>query len=126
MKLPQVMGMVFCEQFDIASYSLRRVFQGRHFATFPARADPFLIYAALYSRGVEGVVQCTCVRMEDEHEVFSFRTWRAFPPGTVVQLFIPVRRIRFASPGRYVFRLFFDGTELTHRYLEVIREERRK
>jgi|SRR5579859_6866689 len=124
MKLPQVMGMVFCEEFDVSSFSLRRLFQGRYYRTFPASAGPFRIYAALYSGGVEGLVQCTCTRMEDEHEVFAYRIWRSLPPGTIVQILIPIRRIRFTTPGRYEFKFLFDGSEIANRYLEVIREAR--
>jgi hypothetical protein len=31
--------------------------------------------------------------------------------------------MEFAAPGRYLFKLLFDGIELTERFLEIARED---
>ena len=116
------MGLVFCREFDSATFSLRGLFQGLYFSAFPANTDPFIVYASMYSGGVEGTLQLTCTRLETERDIFTHSERRSFANGAVIQLLMPVSRLRLPAPGRYAFRLQFDGTELTYRYLEVIRE----
>ena len=44
MKLPQVMGLVFCERLNPLTFSLERLFQGRRFRTFPTPPQHFEVY----------------------------------------------------------------------------------
>lgn len=121
-KLPQVMGLVFCEEFDPLTFSMRGLFQGRYFSTFPTGPQEFTVYSAVYSGGLEGTMELSCEQMETEKTIFAIQTWRILIPGMVMQYPIRVKRIHFPAPGRYVFRLRFDGAELATRFLEVIRE----
>jgi hypothetical protein len=63
-KIPQVMGLVVCEEFDPLTFSLRRLFQARSFAVFPTKLQEFTVYSALYSSGLEGKMESRCVRIE--------------------------------------------------------------
>jgi hypothetical protein len=121
-KIPQVMGLVLCEDFDPHTFSLRRLFQARRFSEFPTPGNDFTVYAALYSGGIEGRMELKCVRMETEEPIYSMRWWRLLPAGVVIQYPLQVRRIQFPAPGRYAFKLGFENTELALRYLEIIRE----
>ena len=123
MKLPQVMGMVFCQNFDPRSFSLQGLFQRRDSATFPTPPHQFTIYAALYATEIEGKIELNGQQMRTEREVYRHRQWVHFPRGEVLQLIIPVRMLVFPAPGRYTFRLLFDGHELTQRHLNVCRVE---
>jgi hypothetical protein len=120
-KLPQVMGLVFCEEFDPQTFSLRRLFQGRQFSVFPTPPQQFTVYSALYSGDLEGTMQLTCERMETESVIYRFREWRQFPAGVVVHWMHRLKRLRFPAPGRYSFKLLFDDVQLVERYLEVMR-----
>jgi hypothetical protein len=120
-KLPQVMGLVFCEEFDPQTFSLRRLFQGRQFSTFPTAPQEFLVYSALYGGSLEGTIELNCERMETETAVYRFREWRVFPGGIVSHWMHRLKRLRFPAPGRYSFKLLFDGTQLVERYLEIMR-----
>ena len=125
MKLPQVMGLVFCERFNPLTFSLERLFQGRQFRIFPTSPQDFDVYAALYSDKSEGRLELVVTRMETEEDVYHHRQWYRFPGSYVMQVQIPVRKIRIAAPGRYQFKLLFEGHELTSRFLEIDRERAR-
>ncbi len=105
MKLPQVMGLVFCERFTINATtheaSLDGLFQALRYRTFPGTPQPFVVYVSLYGSSVEGTIEMRCTRLETETDVFSYRVWRSLPDGYVVQLPIPVRMLRFPAARRY-------------------------
>ena len=123
-KIPQVMGLVICEEFDPLTFSLRRLFQARRFSEFPTEPQEFTVYSALYSGGIEGKMELRCVRMETETVVYQYREWRVFPAGIVMHWMHQLKRMRFAAPGRYSFKLLFDDVELVERYLEVMRKKK--
>jgi hypothetical protein len=125
MKLPQVMGLVFCKRLNPLTFSLERLFQGRRFRSFPTPPQYFEVYVALYSDKAEGLLELLVRRMETEEDIYHHRQWFRFPGGFVMQLQIPIRKIRFAAPGRYQFRLLFEGKELTVRFLDISREQSR-
>ena len=127
MRLPQVMGLVFCERFGIDPLrhrvSLEGLFQALRFDRFPTRPQEFTVYAALYGIAVEGTIELEVVRLETEMEIYRYRKWVAFVGGTVHQMEFRVKTLRFPAPGRYGCRLLFEGNLLTERYLDVFRED---
>jgi hypothetical protein len=127
-KLPQVMGLVFCESLDLGTgpgqASLRRLFQGRGFAAFPGPPTGFVVYAALYGEKQEGKMELVATRLETEEDVYRYTKWQHVPgEGLTLQLFLPLARVVFPAPGRYAFRLLFEDQELTQRHLEVHRKD---
>ncbi len=122
MKLPQVMGLVFCERLNPLTFSLERLFQGRQFRRFPTPPQDFEVYVALYSDNAEGRLELLVRRMETEEDIYHHRQWLRFPGGYVMQLQFAISKIRFAAPGRYQFNLQFEGKELTSRFLEIDRK----
>ncbi len=127
MKLPQVMGLVFCRRFAVNTTtheaSLEGLFQAIEFKSFPTQPQRFDVYAALYSGRAEGAVELVGRRLETEKDVYRYRRWFSFTGGYVIQLQIPVRKMVFAAPGRYQFALMFEGAELTKRFLEISQED---
>jgi hypothetical protein len=122
-KLPQVMGLVFCEGFDVPTLALRGLLQARRFSKFPSDSPPIVVYRALYSRGLEGTIQLDCVRLETESVIFRHREWVNLPAGTVIHWMKTIERMIFPAPGRYSFKLLFDDIELTERFFEVMRDK---
>ncbi|MFL5340778.1 MAG: hypothetical protein ACJ8F7_11565 [Gemmataceae bacterium] len=125
MKQPQVMGLVFCERLNPLTFSLERLFQGRRFRRFPTQPHDFEVYSALCSDNFEGRLELVVTRLETEEDVYRHRQWCRSPGGFVLQLQVPIHKIRFTAPGRYQFRLLFEGKELTGRFLDISREEGR-
>ena len=71
MKLPHVMGLVFCEEFEAQTFSLRRLFQRRNCTTFPSPPQQFMVYTALYSPELEGKIELSCLNLLTEREVYT-------------------------------------------------------
>ena len=118
------MGLVFCDAFEAPSRALRGLFQARRYSAFPAMSEPFTVYGALYCSGLEGTIELVCVQLETERTVFRNRTWATLAGGIVIHWMTRVERMVFPAPGRYSFKLMFDGMELTERYLDVAREKK--
>jgi hypothetical protein len=124
-KPPKVAGLILCKRMaiDVATgeMSLVGVFQTLSFGVWPALADPFIAYTALYGGSGEGTMKLTITHLETEEDVFVRQYWSGFSgQGLTVHMEIPVRGCGFPRPGRYAAMLRFDDYELTERYFDVL------
>jgi hypothetical protein len=124
-KPPKVAGLILCKRvgIDVAvgEMSLVGLIQVLSFATWPAPADPFAVYAVLYGGSGEGTIELIITRLETEEDIYTRQRWTGFTgQGLIVHMEIPVRGCIFPGPGRYVATLRFDEYELTQRYFDVL------
>jgi len=121
MKLPEVVGLTLCERFEIKQgmASLVGVFQGLHFASFPAPVKQFVAYSGLSGKSIEGTMELTVTRLAGEKDLFSLKRWLSFPEYVItINLLVPVACV-FPAPGSYSISLRFDNEVLTQRILEI-------
>ena len=123
-KLPDVVGLVMCEQFKVDPtthrVSLDGLFSSLRFRVFPSRPISVTAYAALFDGRGEGEMRLTCTRLETEEELFYHSRWCSFSMhGMMVHFTMTIRKLRFPAPGRYAFTLSFDGNLLTTSFIDV-------
>src|SRR5438128_755060 len=99
-KLPDVIGMTLCERVDFdpaaTRYSLVGVFHNRHYSHFPAKAEKFSVYLALYDGVGQGRIELVINQLKRERDIFFYEKWLAFPERLkMIHLELSVRKCVF-------------------------------
>ena len=125
-KLPDVVGLIFCEQLKVDQkshlVSLDGLFSALRFDVFPSRPIQVTMYAGLFDGRGEGEMRLTCTRLENEEDFFYHSRWCSFSmSGQTIHFTMTIRRLFFPAPGRYAFTLSFDHKPLTTCFIDVRR-----
>lgn len=125
-KLPDVLGLVLCDEFQVDAVarrvSLMGLFLSLRFTAFPARCRPFAVYAALFDARGEGEMRLICTRLETEEDLYYNSWWCSFPSaGRTTHLPMRIPGIEFPAPGRYRLTLSFDQKTISTRFFDVVR-----
>ena len=125
-KLPEVFGLILCEQFRVDPkthrVSLDGLFTSLRFSLFPSLPIQVTAYAALFDGRGEGEMRLTCTRLETEEEFYYHSKWSSFPThGHTTHYTMTIQRMVFPAPGRYAFTLSFDHKPLTTCFCDLRR-----
>ncbi len=124
-QLPEVIGLVLCEEFRIDTAvnkaSLVGLFTALRFPHFPSPPQKFVVYVALSGGVGEGIMKLVVTRLETDEQIHSYERWLAFPEDRLfaVSLFIPITHCVFEAPGRYALTLFLDHQFVTERSIPI-------
>jgi hypothetical protein len=130
-KPPRAVGLILCRRMEIdterVEVSLVGLIPALAFASWPAPAPVLTAYAALQGGQGEGTIEVVVTRLETEQDIYSQKRWSGFAnPAGITHLALPIRGYAFPAPGRYNFKLLFDGQELASRLLDVHEERSRE
>lgn len=127
MSLPKIIGLILCRTLEsdraTGETSLVGVFNALRFRDWPSPGQQFIVYSALHGGVGEGTIQLVIARLDTERAIHRYQRWVTLPgPGRYFNLVIPITRCVFPLPGRYGLTLYFDGREVSNRYLDVFPE----
>ena len=124
MRLPKIIGLILCRALEVdritGETSLVGVFNALRFRDWPSPRQQFTIYSALHGGVGEGTIKLLIARLDTERAIHLYERRVTLPgPGRYFNLVISITQCVFPWPGRYGLTLYFDGQEVTNRYLDV-------
>jgi hypothetical protein len=125
---PTALGLFLCEQV-IVDHQTRNpspinIFTGRAVDGFPSDPQRFSVFAALTDAEGSGTLELVGVRLDSGMRFYGQQHPIQFPDrGTVVNVNVRIRNLRFPAPGWYDLLLLVDGDLVAQRRLRVYRQD---
>jgi hypothetical protein len=121
---PTALALILCEQVIVDQRSHNpspiNIFTGRAVDRFPSEAQRFSVFAALTDGQGNGRLEVRAVRLDTGEQFYAQQYPVTFPDrGTVVNINVRVRSLRFPVAGVYDFLLLIDGHLVAQRRLRV-------
>ena len=123
--VPVAVGLIVCEKVIVEegtrNVSLISAFSRVRVTDFPARPQPFCVFATLLDGEGDATVSLEIAHSETGEDVYALEQVVSFPNRLAeVRVLFRVNRCVFPSPGVYQLALFVDGDWVAHRLLSVL------
>ncbi|MBI1915497.1 MAG: hypothetical protein HYS12_12295 [Planctomycetes bacterium] len=125
---PTALGLTICEQVIVDRHSRNpspiNIFLGMGVERFPSDPQRFSVFATLTDGQGAGTLELVGIRLDTDNKVYHQRFPITFPDrGTLVNISIRVRTVRFPAPAWYEFSLLVDGAPVARRRFRVYQSQ---
>lgn len=126
--VPVAVGLTVCEKVIVEegtrNVSLISTFIRLRAREFPARPQPFCVFATLLDGEGDATVSLEIAHSETGEDVYALEQPVSFPNRLAeVRVLFRVNQCQFPAPGTYQLALFVDGDWVAQRLLSVLAVE---